>query len=319
MVLCDIGARGGIADHWLTLRDFIRVVAFEPDKDQAEKLTDVFDLQGVSARIIDKAVWEKEDRLYFYFTRSPASSSLLKPNFSLLSNFTLKEKFELTGETSVEVDTLDKFLADERENINFLKIDTQGTSFNILKGAQSSLADVFGIEVEAEFSPVYENESLFPDIDSFLQKRDYVLVDLRPTYWRRADSEDIAGTKGQLMYADLVYLMDPEKLAAKLGEAASEDAKRELLLKAVTCCASYNLRDWMINYLAAAQPHFGSGTFDEAMNLIRRGDSLLSRVPDFRYRIFLGNILKDIGDLLHNRSTSIINRDPSIGNLKRHS
>lgn len=57
----------------------------------------------------------------------------------------------------------------------------------MLKGAKKSLDQVRALEVKVEFSPLYEGQPLFADIDMFLRERGFVLskftnlVQLQPT------------------------------------------------------------------------------------------------------------------------------------------
>ena len=73
-----------------------------------------------------------------------------------------------------------------------------------------TLNNVVGIEVEVEFSQLYENQPLFNDVDNFLRDKGFELFDLRRGYWIRKVAAGIQ--KGQLVFADALYLKSPEQI-----------------------------------------------------------------------------------------------------------
>jgi len=48
-----------------------------------------------------------------------------------------------------------------------------------------TLNNVVGIEVEVEFSELYEKQPLFNDVDNFIRDKGFELFDLRRGYWIR--------------------------------------------------------------------------------------------------------------------------------------
>jgi FkbM family methyltransferase len=80
----------------------------------------------------------------------------------------------------VEVRTVDSFVLDTGlTTIDVLKIDTQGTDLNVLRGAQDALQSglVRNVLVELNFVRMYEGQNAVLDILHFLGERDVHLVD----------------------------------------------------------------------------------------------------------------------------------------------
>lgn len=61
-----------------------------------------------------------------------------------------------------------------------LKIDTQGFEKNVLEGANTSLDNILGIQLELSFVEHYRNETLFKDMVDFLSHKGFTLVCLEP-------------------------------------------------------------------------------------------------------------------------------------------
>ena len=77
---------------------------------------------------------------------------------------------------SISVTTLDQWADSEGvKHIDFLKIDTQGTELEILKGGQNILSTIRAISLEVEFNPIYLGQPVFAEVDQFLRSKGFVL------------------------------------------------------------------------------------------------------------------------------------------------
>ncbi|MGB3203830.1 MAG: FkbM family methyltransferase [Crinalium sp.] len=83
----------------------------------------------------------------------------------------------------------------QKEDKVFLKIDTQGSEKNILKGAENSLKYISGLQVEVSFKEHYQGEILVIDMINFLFDEGFTLVALSPLY-HNLKSGDIAQADG---------------------------------------------------------------------------------------------------------------------------
>src|SRR5207248_2510884 len=61
------------------------------------------------------------------------------------------------------------------DRVDFIKLDTQGSELDILQGAGFLLDDCLGLQLEVMFSPLYEGQPLFADVDTYLRSRGFVL------------------------------------------------------------------------------------------------------------------------------------------------
>ena len=67
----------------------------------------------------------------------------------------------------------------------FLKVDTQGFEMNVLRGAEKSLHSLKGIQLELSLLPLYEGESLFHEITSWLYERGFESHLVIPGYFSK--------------------------------------------------------------------------------------------------------------------------------------
>jgi len=88
----------------------------------------------------------------------------------MLERFHKPERFDIVENITIQCDTLDEALREEGlTDIDFIKLDTQGSELQILQGASSVLTDsVFGLEIEVAFTELYKGQPLFADVDLFL-------------------------------------------------------------------------------------------------------------------------------------------------------
>ena len=85
-------------------------------------------------------------------TKSRGCSSLYKPNLKYLKNYPDVERFFVEDTVTVETTSLDTLYNDKVfSNIDFIKIDTQGSELDILKGGEKFLSK--NLLKEVRFSP----------------------------------------------------------------------------------------------------------------------------------------------------------------------
>jgi len=62
------------------------------------------------------------------------------------------------------------------KEVDFLKVDVEGCSYEVLEGFGTRLVDVKAIHVEHEHEPVWEGQKLFSDIECLLKANGFVMV-----------------------------------------------------------------------------------------------------------------------------------------------
>ncbi len=243
LVIVDVGARGGLQAHWRPIADYVTWVGFEPDARSADALT----AADVPARshILRTALSDVRGRVTLHCTRDAGDSSLLRPNKPFLQQFGRPERFEVASSVEIEADTLDAQLATiDLTRVDVLKLDTQGSELAILRGAVDTLTrGVLAVDIEVEFSPMYEDQPLFAEVDQFLRPFELQLVDLAPRRWPFAAGEHLHLARGPVVWAEAVYLPTIERLAREIG-ASAPDGRSRRVAKACLVALLYGLPDY---------------------------------------------------------------------------
>ncbi len=195
----------------------VEVIGFEPNQEECEKLTRD---APAGHRYFPYFVGNGKPGV-FRSCAWNATSSLYEPNMPLLKLFSgLAPALEVKSRDPVETKRLDDI--EDLGRVDFLKIDVQGATLDVLHGASRVLAEAVVVQCEAEFIPLYEGEPLFADIDIEMRRHGYLLHQIPGVAWRSfVPIERPAGnTGGQTMWTDAVYVksflalekLEPEQL-----------------------------------------------------------------------------------------------------------
>lgn len=172
IVVVDIGCRWGFAEKFT--RGGYRVYGFDPDTEECNSLSRRYQSNSVS--IVPVALAEGDGTRTLHVTQEPACSSLLRPDPKLTEVYPALRCARQVSSIEIEATSLDAWARKSGVPcIDFIKIDTQGSELEILKGATSTLQGVRCLEVEVEFNPIYLDQPLFSDVDQFLRKAGFVL------------------------------------------------------------------------------------------------------------------------------------------------
>jgi FkbM family methyltransferase len=212
----DIGSLGGIHPITESFSNYLNVVCFEPNELELEKIKKTYNINKYGKIIYsNKALFNKKGNKYLYLAKLETNSSLLKTSENFINRYKAKN-FEIIGKQKIETTTIDYFTEDEefkKENIKaeFIKIDTQGTEYQILEGAKKSLQeDTVAILCEVEFFTLYKNQKLFEDICKFLRKYGFKLYGLYPNYRSNQNlNKKNYEYEERLIWGDAVFLWDP--------------------------------------------------------------------------------------------------------------
>ncbi len=230
--LIDVGARGGLEPRWRSIDSNIRSLLFEPDERSRNKIESLAHVEEV----ISMGLGEKEETASLNLCQEPRVSSLLNPHFEFVSRFPDSKRFEVIKSEPIKVTTLDKCLLGRGVEYDFIKIDTQGTELDILKGGDSILNSPFiGLEIEVEFLQLYKNQSLFGDVCSYLAKKNFEFFDfVNICRWERNNFTLF----GQVIFGDGLFLRTPEVFGSMLNNLSTEHA-RSKALKYIAIVALY--------------------------------------------------------------------------------
>ena len=88
--------------------------------------------------------------------------------------YTKKEQIEIK-----RLDTVFESFCSKDARV-MLKIDTQGYERHVIEGAERSLPMIKMLQLELSLVPLYEGETLFPEMCPLLQQRGFQLVSIEP-------------------------------------------------------------------------------------------------------------------------------------------
>ena len=283
--VADIGSRGGAHPIFREVAPLLEVVGFEPDAEECQRLQAEAGGSGGfrSLTYLPCALGETDRKQVLQVSRSRGASSFYAPNRALLDRFPDAGRFDVVATASVPVRSLDSLLADPEvpmpRHLDFIKVDTQGSELEILRGARRTLdTQVVGVEVEVEFARLYVEQPLFRDIDAFLEACGFTLFKLRRQEWvRRSFAHRPHLSAGQLVFGDALYLRDPLAPGASWRPQDGRQAETLILLALL-----YDLHDFALELLDA--PHLVGGIDAERLRrcVVRRSRRLQSFVQRLR-------------------------------------
>lgn len=178
----DVGSRGGFHDL-RTLHPWLHVYSLDPDPG-AESPPERFASYHHFPLALDSSPGERD----LFLTTHPAMSSLLEfdarafaRHFGLVpGSESWARTLTLERKLRTRTETADRFFrSQDLERIDFLKLDTQGTELEILKGAREYLSAgrIAVIKTEVSLLPVYRDQCTFSEIDLFLKQYGFLFVD----------------------------------------------------------------------------------------------------------------------------------------------
>ncbi len=249
LIYCDVGARSGLGTPWNRYRDNLNVVSFEPDAEEYHRLKSNL---RPGDTCLNAALFSEEATVPLHLTRSRGCSSIYKPNFQFLNQFPDSERFSIEKTLEMPATTLDRLYADGKlETLDFIKLDTQGSELPIMQGGRKLLKEsIIGIEVEVEFSPMYEGQPLFADVDGWIRSQlGLHLQDLRCNYWKRLDGLDNGAIRGQVIFGDALYFRPVPDLVGWIQTLPVEVGSQKLEAALITAIA-YGFPDYVQSLLA---------------------------------------------------------------------
>jgi len=243
-IVLDVGCRWGFADKFISTQSDVKLFGFDPDKLECDRLSEEY--KDFDVTLVPMALADKEEEMTLYLTKEPACSSLYKPDKYLTDNCRALSCAEEISTTKINTTTLDRWADDAGISyVDYIKLDTQGSELDVLKGGESLLHTVRAIEVEVEFNPIYSNQHLFSDIDIYLRKKGFVLwklsnlvhyqdnkcdmMEIRTDsiHYGNVKSEEFKVHSGQLYWADAHYVHES---SVRGQDRAPLDVERDIEL-----------------------------------------------------------------------------------------
>ncbi len=213
----DVGANTGQSID-LVRKDFknAKIYSFEPTPDLVKQLEDKYK-KDTGVKISEKALADFDGESKFYVSTYSPTNSMLVPDIELYTEIHSDRADDLKNlkEIIVPVTTLSNWYKANNftERIDVLKIDTQGTELQVLKGAEELLTDKIKIIIlEVQFVNFYKGSPPYYKIFEFLYNHEFNLLD----FFNNMRLNDLEIIESDLIflkrdYFDLKYISDINK------------------------------------------------------------------------------------------------------------
>lgn len=252
----DGGGRYGLHPTWKSFSGELEYYLFEPDQQESERLKEKYARRSDEIFIFNNALLNNEGKTFINYFRNRAMSSMCNRN-PVVSQYQGEREFEpeIVDSQEVDVITIDSFCRNNNVDLDFLKLDTEGSEFLILQGAEEQIAkDVLGICCEVAFDRIFEGMAMFSEIHEWMINRGFFLLNL--TYDGRGDySNEFVNLKtgkyGILTNCDAVWL----KRCDHLFETSNSDQMQVAakVFKYAAFCMANSATDLAIDILLKAK------------------------------------------------------------------
>lgn len=205
--IADLGSAGGTPPPYSLVPEIVDVINFEPDN-RIDPKNNLGEIQQV-------AIGPKELNK-FYLNKRPFTSSLLPPCHRVVDRYDFSQFkdvdgkiFETIGTKEVKTIGFDDALKQAgRSYPDFIKIDVQGLTLEVLESAHQSLStNTLGVQVEVEFLESYSNQHTFGDVHNLMLDHGFEIYSLQNLCkWFFKTSLPLKHKKqGQHTFCDLIY------------------------------------------------------------------------------------------------------------------
>jgi len=279
----DAGGRYGIHPTWKKYKAKISYFMFEPDKVEAERLKNKYKIKKDEITVINKALSNKERKLNLslFKNRAMSSSTKRKPISPFFLNEEREGEVEIDNIIEVDAITVDSYCKNNDLKLDFMKLDTEGTEYEILEGAINQIkGSLLGVRSEVNFDYVFEGKPLFGKLNELMLDNDYYLLNL--DYTGKGDYQNkfvgVAGRYGILISTDAVWLKRFENLFDNL--IGSNNSIEEQIFKYSAFCFNNYASDIAIHVMLKGRREYGL-----SYNKIK-GSSLYEYVDIETHRLF---------------------------------
>ncbi len=291
--LIDVGARCGIQRPWDQFpENHLFYFGFEADAEECQRLNNKIE-SGKRFKYFPYALSNRDSTETLYLTQEEGRSSIYKPNYKFINKFYESAGFHIKKELTLITTTLNDVFNKNNIKPDFLKIDTQGSELKILKGANQYLDSILGLELEVEFIPIYEDQPLFHEVDSYVRGKGFELYDLNRYWAKRSSMNRNSANRGQIIFGDAIYFRSMASLFSTNYDSIEE--KREKLLKIISIFSLYGFFDVAIEYLHHYEVPFNKIEIE----LLKKTIINLSSYPKWQKILFNSKFSNASGKLLH--------------------
>lgn len=256
----DVGAAGGVPEHWREYLPWMEIDCFEPDAGEcaARRRSAPPNVHWFAVALAGASGTRP-----FHVLNRATGSSLYPPNDTVLVEYSGRSYAGVRKVIDLECLSLRDFLARyDRPVPALMKLDTQGSELEILSSFDAAqLQQVLCVEVEVEFLELYLGQPTFTDVHGFMTAAGFRLLDLRthrayrnrddqPLHFLRRHLNTTAGSSAlaaELVAGDALYIRELR--------ISPEEMSRETLIRYLCILRMYRFFDlcfWLIDAAARA-------------------------------------------------------------------
>jgi FkbM family methyltransferase len=245
IVLVDVGSTGGIEDKWKDIEKHLHVISFDPDPRSSTPITKgKFENYQIG-------LWSKKDDKKLFLKQYPQASTFYKLNEKILSCFLNYPCHKNINEITFKVDKLENILPNA-VFFDFIKTDAEGADLEILKGASKYLSNsCMGIQCEVSFINRHKNAPFFSEIDEFLRKQDYILMELESEKWIRKNNIFCSISKPQIIWGNAIYMLSIDSFLKKINSLSDKDRENKIS-KFITILLIHKFHDYAYELCSSA-------------------------------------------------------------------
>jgi len=221
LTVVDVGARNVSVEELAPLTKHIRYIGFDADENEVQRLNSK-KYNFKETKFIASYVGKKNAVVNFGIHFDAGNSSIFPFGKSYNKWFRGGGESYIKEFVELKSSSLDDLID---ENIDVIKLDTQGSEYEIIEGAKKCLNSAMIVEVEVEFVQMYEGQKLAHNVFDQMYSNGFELLYLNRVF---GQSNGFRGeSRGQITFGDALFGIKREKA---LNLSAEKKAKYIALL-----------------------------------------------------------------------------------------
>ncbi len=117
-------------------------------------------------------------------------------------------------------------------------------------------------------------------------------------FWKRQNGETIGKSRGQIIFADALYLKKMESLVAMMEAISNVSLRKVKIVKMISICALYGYLDYANQVLIQFENLFSPEEKDIVEKWLRQRQGWYARIPNFPGRYKISRLFYHLSELL---------------------
>jgi len=205
ITLLDVGARNVSVEELMPLQKHLRYIGFDADSEEVNRLNSQKN-QFKTSQFIASFVGKENEVVKFGLHYNAGESSIFPFEnyynkwFRGGNEDYVKEYIELRS------NSLDELID---EDVDVIKLDTQGTEYEIIENAKKCLNSALIVELEVEFIQMYQGQKLAHNVFEIMHNMGFELLYLNRVFGQSSDFKGVS--RGQMIFGDALFGVSREK------------------------------------------------------------------------------------------------------------